>query len=168
VTKEVDVNAEEAEEALQVEFDLLQTRYGLEEWRLVVNTRMTSYLGRCKTSRQEIHVAQWVIDKLGVAQAINTLRYEIAHALTPGNGHGIMWKIKCRELGIAPERNKTLPPELNQAPEWRWVGECTQCGYVLTGWLRKPRALWAHATATCRGILIIRRVKPGELDLLRG
>lgn len=143
---------------LVVEWESLKERYSLDGWTLIINTRMTSFLGRCKTTLKEIHVAKWVLDDVGLEQAINTLRHEVAHALTPGDHHGRLWKRMCRELGANPSRTADLtrPNET-----YRWIATCSRCD---VGWLyqRKPR--WTVGRHDgCPGIITPRRLAEGEL-----
>lgn len=150
---------------LVAEWESLKARYSLDGWTLIINTRMTSFLGRCKSTRKEIHVAKWVLDNVGSERAINTLRHEVAHALTPGDHHGMLWKEKCRELGADPLRKADLDDDLIPSRAnrtYRWIATCTRCD---TGWLytRKPR--WNSGTHSgCPGVITPRRLAEGELE----
>lgn len=53
-----------------------------------------------------MHVQRDIYDDL-----LDTLLHEIAHALTPGDGHGKLWQAKAMELGARPTTHKT-PEEL--------------------------------------------------------
>lgn len=149
---------------LVAEWESLKARYALDGWTFIVNTRMTSFLGRCKPERKEIHVAKWVLDNVGPEQASNTLRHEVAHALTPGDHHGMKWKRMCLELGADPSRQANVdddlvPSRANQT--YRWVAACSRCD---AAWLyqRKPR--WNTGKHRgCPGIITPRRLAEGEM-----
>jgi predicted SprT family Zn-dependent metalloprotease len=38
------------------------------------------------------------------AEVVDTILHEIAHALTPGDGHGPAWKAACLRIGAKPVR----------------------------------------------------------------
>lgn len=53
-----------------------------------------------------------------------TMLHEIAHALTPGTGHGWEWKRKARELGLP---NPKSCSEKSARPEAAWSAFCPNC-----------------------------------------
>ena len=59
--------------------------------------------------------------------ARDTVSHEVAHALTPGAGHGISWKRKAVELGAAPKAcfswDEVVPPGEH------YVLFCPSCGF---------------------------------------
>ena len=55
------------------------------------------------------------------AQCEDTILHELAHALTPGKGHGPIWKAKCRELGAKPTARWGADGERKIQ---RWMGLC--------------------------------------------
>ena len=79
-------------------------------------------------------------------QVRDTLLHEIAHALTPGDGHGARWKRKCREIGARPQRCYTdasvLSPPRRPAPY--------QYGCPACDWWVERRRLMAGGRFVCR------------------
>lgn len=71
----------------------------------------------------------------------NTILHEIAHALTPGDGHGHQWKAACVRIGANPSRLlyedgvKVIAPP----PKFQLFAEC--CGTSGKVWYKKPRRL---------------------------
>lgn len=79
------------------------------------------------------------------AEIIDTILHEIAHALTPGEGHGARWKAACLRVGAKPERCyddlKVKMPQLR----YRASCPCCQRDYsrsedprTRTGWYCRP------------------------------
>lgn len=54
----------------------------------------------------------------------DTILHEIAHALTPGHGHGFYWKKACKIIGAIPER---LADENVKSPPTKYVAVCNDC-----------------------------------------
>lgn len=109
--------------------------------------RMTSSCGTCYTwtnkdtgcYRVEIVIAKWHVEQSPWDQVVDTLLHEIAHAMTPGDGHGRKWRAACRLLGAKPER---MAPEgvANKATQTKkWRCECRRCGKVWNKGRRKRR-----------------------------
>jgi predicted SprT family Zn-dependent metalloprotease len=77
--------------------------HGLRDWTLVLD-RSTRRFGACKPSMRTISLS-WRLTLLNNPDEVReTLLHEIAHALTPGDGHGEKWKAMCRKLGIRAKR----------------------------------------------------------------
>jgi predicted SprT family Zn-dependent metalloprotease len=78
-------------------------RHGLSSWTFKFDRAIRRF-GSCWPARRQITLS-WKLTMLNdEAQVRNTVLHEIAHALTPGDGHGAKWKRACRELGISPDR----------------------------------------------------------------
>ncbi len=80
--------------------DLLE-QYGLSHLKLTLR-KMTRTLGQYSHYRQRIQLSTHAINTKSYRIMVNTILHEIAHALTPGNGHNLIWKAKARELGVLP------------------------------------------------------------------
>jgi predicted SprT family Zn-dependent metalloprotease len=82
-------------------------------------------------------------------QVRDTLLHEIAHALTPGDGHGPKWKAKCREIGAAPKRcyseSEVAAPPRRPA---RYSFGCPACNWWVP---RRKRTAGKYLCKQCRG-----------------
>ena len=79
-------------------------------------------------------------------QVRDTILHEIAHALSPGAGHGPRWRQKCREIGANPRRtygdDEVISPP--RKPAWFEMG-CETCNWWIDRRRRTRRKL------VCRG-----------------
>ena len=75
-------------------------------------------------------------------QVRDTILHEIAHALTPGDGHGPAWKAKCIEIGANPRRtygdDEVISPPRRAA--WFEMG-CQRCDWWVDRRRRTRRKL---------------------------
>lgn len=93
-------------EAQQLARELMD-QHGLSAWRFEFD-RSTRRFGACKPSQRVISLS-WRLTLLNSAEEVHeTLLHEIAHALTPGDGHGAKWKAMCKKLGIRAQRCFTV------------------------------------------------------------
>lgn len=77
-----------------------------------------NYLGLCSYKDKCIILNAHHIDIHSDLDIINTIKHEVAHALTPGMGHNEVWADKAREIGcdqISPCSNLSLSPEIIDA-----------------------------------------------------
>lgn len=90
------------------------------DWGFKFNNRLNA-LGVCDYNTKTIYISR-VAEKQTLEMVRDTILHEIAHALTPGDGHGFQWADKCKELGCKPfalfhesdyDRNRLLPSTKN-------------------------------------------------------
>src|SRR5882724_12662180 len=97
-------------------------KHNLQDWGIrispvEVNNRV-SYLGMCLYNDKCIVLNAHHIDLHSEPDIINTIRHEIAHALTPGHNHDMIWEDKARALGcdnIAPCSHLELSSDIIDA-----------------------------------------------------
>src|SRR3990172_11020731 len=79
--------------------------HNLKHWHilLVNDIRNKTLLGKCDYKNQRIMINIHHLDIHPDIEIKDTFLHEIAHALTPGNGHNDIWKAKAKELGALPQ-----------------------------------------------------------------
>ena len=120
----------------------LMKEHDLDSWNFVFNNRIFTDVGRCKYSSKTLSLSKPLTKINDIEFVKNTMLHEIAHALCGrGTGHSKIWKTKCLELGIKPERlikiNKIKMPKPkyvikcpnchNQTPRFRKMGKELAC-----------------------------------------
>jgi hypothetical protein len=79
--------------------DLLN-EHKLTDWHVRLTMDMSKpFLGLCSHKDKCIILNAFHIDTHPDVEVINTIRHEVAHALTPGHGHDLIWIDKAKELG---------------------------------------------------------------------
>lgn len=116
----------------------LMQKHGLRFWTFAFNNRTTS-LGLCDYTSRKIYYSRVYLD-LDAEQIADTILHEIAHALTPGNGHGYLWKKKCTEIGCKPERLANVKRRV----KYRYKAICRGCGTVY-----QRTSIGKNATYSC-------------------
>jgi predicted SprT family Zn-dependent metalloprotease len=125
----------------------LMAEHGLVAWSFKFDRAIRRF-GSCWPSRKAITLS-WRLTLLNdESQVRNTILHEIAHALTPGDGHGAKWRAACRRLGIEPERCFTADEvAMPTKSASRYEIGCTACA-------------WWHARHRINGrTLVCRRCK---------
>lgn len=77
-------------------------KHGLKDWSARITTAENSPLGVCLSSDKTIILSAYHIDIHPDNEVIDTIMHEIAHALTPGCGHGLTWMDMAKKLGANP------------------------------------------------------------------
>lgn len=87
----------------------LSKKYGVNLNKIRVSKRMSTAFGRfratqCRVSGKitfsEIIFSEKLLKNQSMLMCMNTARHEIAHALTPGDGHGFKWLGACEKLKV--------------------------------------------------------------------
>ena len=97
----------------------LMSTHGLNDWSVRLNQNAESrFLGMCSHKDKCIILSAHHIDIHSTPDVMNTIRHEVAHALTSGHGHDSVWSDKARELGCdntLPCSNLSLDPAVIDA-----------------------------------------------------
>ena len=104
----------EREEQVRLVARFLMEEYGVSNLNLTFR-RMKKTLGQFSNGRQQIKLSTYFIANKSYRIIINTILHEIAHALTPGQGHNKLWKDKAEELGALPKARA------NDTERLKWI-----------------------------------------------
>jgi predicted SprT family Zn-dependent metalloprotease len=126
----------------------LMRQHGLaEEWTFKFDHARRRF-GSCRYRAKLITLSRPLTFLNDEPQVRDTILHEIAHALTPGDGHGAKWKRKCVEIGANPKRTyddvEVVSPPRREAP--MQIG-CAKCGWWADRHRRTRRKLICK---TCR------------------
>lgn len=79
---------------------------GLKDWHVRLTSDLIKpFLGMCSYKDKSIILNAHHINTHPDEEIVNTIRHEVAHALTPGNNHNEVWAAMARKLGC----DNTLP-----------------------------------------------------------
>ena len=90
------------DQAEQLALALLQ-QHGLSHWKFSFDHARRRF-GMCHVVHQRISLSRSLTLLNEIEQVRDTLLHEIAHALTPGAGHGPRWQAQCVAIGARPQR----------------------------------------------------------------
>lgn len=83
-------------------------------------------LGQCDYKKQTIVVGDYYLHNNPTDMVRDTLRHEVAHALTPGHNHDAVWRAMAAMLGAVPRacyKNAKMPLG-------KFVASCPKCTRV--------------------------------------
>jgi predicted SprT family Zn-dependent metalloprotease len=129
----------------------LMRDHGLAGWGFRFD-RARRRFGSCRSTERVITLSRPLVILNSADQVRDTILHEIAHALSPGDGHGSVWRQKCREIGAAPRRcytdDEVLSPARGAA---RYRFGCHACGW----WVERRRLMRRkYVCAKCRGVVV--------------
>ena len=81
----------------------LMADHGLTDWSFRFDHARRRF-GKCDYTNKSITLSRPLTLLNGVNEARDTILHEIAHALTPGAGHGARWRAACVAVGAKPSR----------------------------------------------------------------
>jgi hypothetical protein len=97
-------------------------KFNLKDWGVRLNPvsldSRFQYLGLCSYKDKTIILNAHHIDLHDEREVTNTIKHEVAHALTPGHAHDEVWAAKAREIGcinVAPCSHLGLPESVIDA-----------------------------------------------------
>ena len=137
----------------------LMNEHGLNDWRLMFDHAKRRF-GACHYGKKMITLSRVLTHLNDESQVRDTVLHEIAHALTPGDGHGNRWKRKCAEIGAEPARcysDEEVVAPTRAAAKYEWG--CVPCDW----WVERRRVnRRAFACAKCRTKLVYRVRAPHD------
>ena len=113
-------------------WDELDEKFQLREkgWKWTINGRLRNALGRCNWNNKMVEMSEWLLSECGVDQVEDTMRHEVAHAISsPLSGHNAEWKRNCILTGAQPRRlaSGVKSPSMRQPDKWAIMcGDCDE------------------------------------------
>jgi predicted SprT family Zn-dependent metalloprotease len=133
----------------------LMRQHGLAGWTFEFDHARRRF-GRCDYTHRRISLSKSLTFLNPMEEVRDTILHEIAHALTPGAGHGARWRNKCRMIGARARRCFTEEQVVTvpRAPA-RYLFGCPSCDW----WVERRRAVRRKYQCTrCRGKVVFRDV----------
>lgn len=123
-------------------------RYGLTQsgWTFKWD-RAKSRNGRCDYNRRVISLSFPLTSQREEAAVRNTIIHEIAHALTPGAGHGEVWRRKFIQMGGDGKRRSGDRVSI----EYKWTALCAVSGKTL-GKTHRKSAKMGRSICRCHRV----------------
>ncbi|MFT3788465.1 MAG: SprT-like domain-containing protein [Tepidisphaeraceae bacterium] len=138
----------------------LMDQHGLKQWAFGFD-RAARRFGVCRPSLKQISLS-WKLTLLNSEGEVrDTILHEIAHALTPGDGHGAKWKAACVRIGAKPVRCYTDATVVSPARSTAWMQiGCVQCDWWVDRRRTSTRTL---VCKRCRNPVAYRDKRTGQV-----
>ena len=94
---------------------------GLSDWNFEFD-QARKRAGQCNYGTRTLSLSSHLMPLWTEVQRRDVILHEIAHALTPGAGHGPAWQAMCRQIGADPSR--TWGHNGEASAELPWKGTC--------------------------------------------
>lgn len=104
-------------------------------------------LGTCDYRAKTISLSRKLVAVNSEDEILDTILHEIAHALTPKAGHGLLWKVMAQSIGARPSAC-TVTAVL--APS-RLVAHCAHCSREFTRERQPKRTRYCAPCYRSRG-----------------
>ncbi len=118
-------------------------KHGLTDWHIKITSDPDkSFLGLCVYRDKCIIINAFHVDIHPDDEVRNTIRHEVAHALTPGHGHDEVWADKATEIGCDNTfacSHLSLPEHIIDAIRSGATVEMTVEEKVITNVIRTPK-----------------------------
>lgn len=139
----------------------LLARHDLSGWSFRFDHARRRF-GSCRYRAKRITLSRPLTLLSDELQVRDTILHEIAHALTPGDGHGARWKSKCIEIGANPTRcfddESVRSPS---RPPVRYRLGCRRCNW----WIDRRRLTRTrYVCRHCREPLVFQERKLIRMD----
>jgi predicted SprT family Zn-dependent metalloprotease len=136
----------------------LMAQHGLSGWSFRFDHARRRF-GSCRYRERVITLSRPLVLLNDVAEVRDTILHEIAHALSPGDGHGPKWRAACRQIGARPVRCYSDQTVRSPArPPARYRLGCGHCDW----WVDRHRLTRTrYVCRRCSGPLIYRELIPG-------
>jgi predicted SprT family Zn-dependent metalloprotease len=93
-------------------------------WKFDISNHKTA-IGQCNYVKGTIFYSRhWL--HLSYSEILEVVLHEIAHALTPGEGHNRKWKAMAVKVGATPKRCQPVHQD-NCAAPYNWLFQCHKC-----------------------------------------
>lgn len=102
----------------------LMNVHNLENWRFRW-TNAKVVFGKCSLRKKTIYLSKPLVILNDEAQVTDTILHEIAHALTPGQGHNFKWRAVAKAIGANP--NRCYDSKTVVTPEAPYLAYCPTC-----------------------------------------
>ena len=100
---------------------VLMVAHGLESWSFRFDNHKLRF-GGCSYQGKYLTLS-WPVARINSdAEVMNTIKHEIAHALTPHAEHGPVWKLQAMLIGARPEA--CVSSQSIVTVPGRWQGQC--------------------------------------------